>query len=151
EHDVSLKTGAAILENLSPEKYTPKDIYIDRAGTWHVQGRPVSPADALRSVDVVIIGLHGEYGEDGEVQKLLERFGVPYTGSAPFPSFVAMHKVMAKERAKEAGVLTPAYRFVEDEATADSVLRDVIRSFQQPVVVKPVRWGSSVGVSMVSG
>ena len=58
-------------------------------------------------VDVVLNGLHGEYGEDGEVQKLLERFGVPYTGADSFGSYLAMHKVMAKARAKEAGLLTP--------------------------------------------
>lgn len=151
EHEVSLKTGAAILRNLNPEHYTHRDIYIDKNGQWHVHGRPTTPPEALRSVDVVIVGLHGEYGEDGEVQKVLERYGVPYTGSDSFASYVAMHKVMAKEKAKEFGILTPAYRFVQNEEEVEEVLADVVRSFHQPVVVKPVRWGSSVGVSMVSG
>ena len=151
EHDVSLATGAAMLANLSPEKFTSRDIYIDRAGGWHSTGRPVSPEEALRSLDVALVGLHGEYGEDGEVQRLLERYGVPYAGTDSFASFVAMHKAMAKEKAREQGVLTPEYRLVEDVASAEETLRDVIRSFSQPVVVKPVRWGSSVGVSVVSG
>ncbi len=151
EHEVSLNTGAAILANLSPDRYTVRDIFIDRAGAWHIQGRPVSPPEALRSIDAVIIGLHGEFGEDGEVQRLLDRLGVPYTGSNSFASYLAMHKVMAKERAREVGVLTPEYRFVQDLETMEDTLRDVIRSFHQPVVVKPVRWGSSVGVQMVSG
>lgn len=151
EHEVSLNTGAAILRNLNPEHYTPRDIYIDKQGLWHVHGRPTTPPEALRSVDVVIVGLHGEYGEDGEVQKVLERYGVPYTGSDSFASYIAMHKVMAKERAKEHGILTPDYRFVQDESHVEEVLADVVRTFHQPVVVKPVRWGSSVGVSMVSG
>ncbi len=151
EHDVSIKTGHAILTHLPKDHYTARDIFIDREGQWHVHGRPTSSQEALRSVDVVIVGLHGEYGEDGEVQKVLERYGVPYTGSNSFASFVAMHKVMAKERAKEHGILTPNYRFVQDESYVEEVVTDVIRSFHQPVVVKPVRWGSSVGVSIVSG
>lgn len=151
EHEVSLKTGAAILRHLNPEKFTARDIYIDKNGTWHMHGRPTTPPEALRSLDVVIVGLHGEYGEDGEVQKILERYGVPFTGSNSFSSYLAMHKVLAKEHAREHGVRTPLYRFVQDESHAEDVLRDVIRSFHQPVVVKPVRWGSSVGVSLVSG
>ncbi len=151
EHDVSLSTGAAILKHLPKDRFTARDIYIDRAGQWHSSGRLVKPTEALRSLDVVIIGLHGEYGEDGEVQKLLERVGVPYTGSASFPSFVSMHKLMAKKKAEELGVLTPQYRYVEEGGDIDGVLADVIRTFHQPVIVKPVRWGSSVGISMTSG
>ncbi|HRH23984.1 MAG TPA: D-alanine--D-alanine ligase [Candidatus Paceibacterota bacterium] len=151
EHEVSLKTGAAILKNLDIGRYTVRDIYIDKQGNWHVHGRPTTPPEALRSVDVVIVGLHGEYGEDGEVQKILERHGIPYTGSNSFASYLAMHKVMAKERARELGVLTPEYRFIQNAEQAEEILADVIRSFHQPVVVKPIRWGSSVGISMVSG
>jgi len=151
EHEVSLKTGHAILKHLPKDKFTARDIFIDKKGQWHINGREVTPAEALRSLDAVIIGLHGEYGEDGEVQRLLEQFGVPYTGSASYPSHVAMHKMMAKRHAEELGVLTPLYRYVDNEEVMESVLTEVVRSFHQPVVVKPARWGSSVGVSLVSG
>jgi D-alanine-D-alanine ligase len=151
EHDVSLKTGHAILSNLREEHFTPRDIYIDREGRWHVHGRETTPSRALESVDVVIVGLHGEYGEDGEVQKILERHGVPYTGSDSFSSHLAMHKVLAKEKVAELGIKTPRYRYVEDMQTGEQMLAEVVRTFPQPVVVKPVRWGSSVGISIVSG
>ncbi len=151
EHDISLKSGAAILANLPEERYVARDIYIDRTGVWHNRGRPVSPERVLRQLDVVIIGLHGEYGEDGEVQKLLERFGVPYVGSNSFSSYLAMHKVMAKARAEEAGLLTPESRYIERVEESEEGARDVIRSFHQPVVVKPVGWGSSIGVSITGG
>jgi D-alanine-D-alanine ligase len=88
------------------------------------------------------------------VQKLLERYGVPYTGSDSFASFVAMHKVLAKEKAKQAGLLTPEYRFIEHSAPraeVEEMLREVVRTFPQPVVVKPTRWGSSVGVTLTTG
>lgn len=151
EHEVSLKTGHAILQGLSPERYSVRDIYIDKKGAWHVGGRPATPEAALRSLDVAVVGLHGEYGEDGEVQKVLERFGVPYTGSEPFPSYLAMHKLLAKQKAAEVGVLTPRYLFVEPGANVDAAAAEIIRSFPQPVVVKAVRWGSSVGVSLAGG
>lgn len=140
-----------MVANLSPDKFTVRDIYIDKTGQWHITGRPATPEEALRSLDVALIGLHGEYGEDGEVQKLLERFGVPYSGSDSFSSFVAMHKMLTKQRALEEGILTPQFRYVEDNSAMEDTLRDVIRSFHQPVIVKPVRWGSSVGIQKVGG
>jgi len=151
EHEVSLSSGAAVLAALAPERFTVRDIYIDKQGTWHERGRAMDPADILRTLDAVVIALHGEYGEDGEVQKVLERAGVPYTGSDSFSSFIAMHKVMAKECAKEAGVRTAEYRYIDSIEKMEPILHDVVRSFMQPVVVKPVRWGSSVGVSLVTG
>lgn len=151
EHEVSLLSGHAIIANLPRDRYTVRDIYIDKQGMWHERGKPSTPADILRSVDVVVNGLHGEYGEDGEVQKILERFNIPYTGSDSFSSYVAMHKAMAKERAKEIGVKTPKYLLIEQDADPEAVAYEVVRSFHQPIVVKPVRWGSSVGVKIVGG
>jgi len=148
---VSLKTGAAMVANLPEERYSVRDIYIDKGGQWHDRGRQTSPERILRQVDVVLNGLHGEYGEDGEVQKLLERFGVPYAGADSFGSYLAMHKVMAKMHAKEAGLATPEFHFIERAGDAGEGARLVIRSFHQPVVVKPVGWGSSVGISIVGG
>lgn len=151
EHEVSLKTGAAMLANLPSERYASRDIYIDKKGGWYDRGRPVSPERVLRQTDVALIGLHGEYGEDGEVQKLLERFGVPYAGADSFGSYLAMHKLMAKVRAKEAGLLTPEFRYIARAADSETTAHEIIRTFHQPVVVKPVGWGSSVGVSVVGG
>jgi D-alanine-D-alanine ligase len=151
EHEVSLKTGAAMLANLSEEQFAARDIYIDRKGVWHDRGRSIAPERVLRQVDVVLNGLHGEYGEDGEVQKVLERFGVPYTGTDSFGSYLAMHKLMSKTCAQEAGLLTPAFAYVEEAGESAEVALTIIRTFRQPVVVKPVGWGSSVGVSIVGG
>lgn len=151
EHEVSLKTGHAIITNLPEDRYTTRDIYIDKEGAWHERGRPTTPDRVLPSVDAVVIGLHGEYGEDGEVQKLLERYGVPYTGSDSFGSYVAMHKVLTKERAKDIGLLTPKYRFIEEGNDTHAAAMEIVRSFHQPVIVKPLRWGSSVGITIAGG
>lgn len=151
EHEVSLKTGAAIIANLPEERYIIRDIYIDKEGNWHDRGKPTPPERILRQLDAVLIGLHGEYGEDGQVQRLLEQFGIPYAGADSFASHLAMHKLMSKTRAREAGLLTPEYRYVERAEDSIPVAQEVIRSLHQPVVVKPVGWGSSVGVSIVGG
>lgn len=151
EHEVSLKTGAAILNNFASPRYTTRDIYIDKTGQWYDLGKASSPERVLPALDVAVIGLHGEFGEDGGVQRLLEQHGVPYTGADSFASFLAMHKVLSKEKARDAGLLVPEYRLIEEASTAPEVVAEVIRSFSQPVVVKPVAWGSSVGVSIVGG
>ncbi len=151
EHDVSLRSGHAILSHLPEDKYTARDIYIDRDGMWHERGVPTSPERVLPSLDAVLLGLHGEYGEDGTVQRLLERYGVPYAGADSFVSSLAMHKVLTKEKAKTVAVLTPRYHFIDAGGDAEAAARHIIRTFHQPVIVKPVSLGSSVGISIVGG
>jgi D-alanine-D-alanine ligase len=151
EHEISLQSGAAMLAHLPSERYTARDIYIDKQGQWHDRGRAISPERALRQLDVAIVGLHGEYGESGEVQRLFERYGVPYTGSNPLATHQAMHKIMSKLHATEAGLTTPGFLHVERRTDADALVREAVRRFHQPVVVKPVGWGSSVGITMQAG
>lgn len=151
EHEVSLKTGATILASLPEEHFIAHDIYIDKKGIWHDRGRPSTPERILRQVDVVLIALHGTYGEDGNVQRLLDRFGVRYAGTQSFGSHMAMHKVMSKMKAREEELLTPDFRYIEKVENIEEKVSDAVRSFHQPVVVKPVNWGSSIGVSIVAG
>jgi D-alanine-D-alanine ligase len=151
EHDVSLLSGAAILANLPTDKFIARDIYIDRAGVWHDKGRPTTPERVLSQIDLALIGLHGEYGEDGQLQRILERFGVPYAGADSFGSARAMHKLLAKHRADEVGIVSARYRHIEKGSDHDALVREAVRAFTQPVVVKPIGWGSSVGVSIVGG
>jgi len=151
EHEVSLTSGAAILANLPEERYLARDIYIDREGQWHDRGRPVEPERVVRQLDVALLPLHGEYGEMGEVQRLMERYGVPYVGANAYGSHLARHKVIAKSHARDAGLLTPDFYYIERVEDAAEKTSEVIRNLHQPVVVKPVGWGSSVGVSIVGG
>ena len=140
-----------MLANLPEERFVGRDIYIDREGKWHDRGRPTTPSRALRQIDVALVGLHGEYGEGGEIQRLLGCFGIPYAGTTSFGSYFAMHKLLSKTRAQEIGLLVPKFRYVERKTDCEAVVREVIRTFSQPVVVKPVGWGSSIGVSIVGG
>lgn len=147
EYDVSLKTGAAVLQNL-PARFEPLDIYIDRHGLWHFYGRPTTPEKILSSVDAVWNALHGEYGEDGTVQHLLETFRVPFTGSRRFASAVAMNKALAKEAVVKSGVQTPHYEVIKREETpsVSALAHALHRTFPQPSIIKPAGKGSSLGV-----
>lgn len=151
EHEVSLRTGHAITTALPPERFTVRDIYIDRNGAWFERGREIPPERVLQSIDLALIGLHGAYGEDGEVQKLLERHGVRYAGSDSFSSYLAHHKLMAKEKAREVGLQVPNFRFLQSTDDIENAVTEITRTLHQPVFVKPVRWGSSIGVSLVGG
>ncbi|OYV27569.1 MAG: hypothetical protein B7W98_01520, partial [Parcubacteria group bacterium 20-58-5] len=151
EHEVSLKSGAAIIANLPEERYAVRDIYIDKEGVWHDRGRATTPDRVLRQIDVALLPLHGEYGEEGDVQRLLERFGVPYVGPDAYGAHLAMHKVIAKAHAREAGFLTPDFHFIERAEDSGRQASDIVRTLHQPVVVKPIGWGSSVGVSIAGG
>ena len=145
EHDVSLKTGAQVLAHVR-ESYKPLDVYIDRNGVWHVRGIPMAPERALGAADVVFNALHGAYGEDGNVQRVLDRIGIPYTGSGAYASAVAMNKILTKELLAGAGVKTPRSVTLSVSPTLDEEIVALFRSFPQPCVVKPADAGSSLGV-----
>ncbi len=97
-----------------------------------------------RDVEVIFVALHGGAGEDGRVQAILDAAGVPYTGSGPLGSALAMDKLAAKTLFIEAGVPTPPW------LTGPVEPAEVERELGgYPVVVKPAREGSTVGVSVV--
>jgi D-alanine-D-alanine ligase len=136
---------------LPRERYTVRDIFIDRDGVWHERGLRTTPANVLPGCDVAVIALHGAYGEDGTVQRILEQFGILYTGSDSFASFQALHKVIAREKARAAGLNVPRYQFIERPEDAERIAHEAVRTYPQPVVVRPVRWGSSAGMTTPAG
>ena len=156
EYDVSLKTGKHILDILKhPDManvYQGIDVFIDKKGIWHVDGMPLEPYEALKRIDIVFNALHGEYGEDGKVQKLLEAFAVPFTGSRALASSMMANKKMAKDHFKANGIKTPYHKELLLDRTQDlePLAHDLFRTFPMPVVVKPRGLGSSLGVSHAS-
>src|ERR1017187_7890935 len=96
-----------------------------------------------RDADVVFIGLHGGHGEDGTLQALLDLTGVPYTGSGHLASALAMDKDLSKRLFREAGVRTPEWLMAP--ATDD----DIVSTLGLPVIVKPSKQGSTVGLTLV--
>jgi D-alanine-D-alanine ligase len=135
ERDVSLRTGAAVSKALRSLGYDVVDIDV---------GKDVAARLVAEKVDVAWIALHGRYGEDGCVQGLLESLFIPYTGSGVLASAMGMDKVYAKQVLTVHGIPTPPYK-VFSEAAAARAAADSL-PFPFPVVVKPSREGSSVGV-----
>ena len=145
EHEVSLKTGETVLRNL-PEKYSVKDIFISKEGEWHLDGKPAHHERIFRKIDVIFNALHGEYGEDGKVQQLLEAFGVPYTGSGVMASALGMNKILAKQVFKSAGLKVPSGFEVVLENELTETANKIFRKMPPPWVIKYPSGGSSVGV-----
>ena len=95
--------------------------------------------------DCVFLGLHGADGEDGKIQATLDLLGVPYTGSGPLPSAMAMDKAVAKRIMESAGVLTPKWQ--ELSYTKADIPR-LAKELPVPCAVKVVNGGSSIGVAL---
>ena len=111
---------------------------------------------SLPKTDVVFLALHGGQGEDGTLQALLDLTGVPYTGSGHMASALAMDKDLSKHLFRAAGVPTADWLMMGDEGlgTRDSAARskfaaEVEQRLRLPVVVKPSKQGSTVGLSVV--
>jgi D-alanine-D-alanine ligase len=130
EREVSLRSGAAVANALRGH-----DVYsIDpRDDLW------VLPSDT----DVVFLALHGTYGEDGTVQRRLDELGAIYTGCDAEASRIAFDKVLTKKRCIESRVPTANFLVVNSEEAP------LPKNLQLPLVVKPVRQGSSVGLQFV--
>ncbi len=148
EYEVSLKTGAGVLQNL-PEHYQGIDVLIDKKGVWHIAGLPFDPINLHKKADVAFIAMHGEYGEDGTVQKLLENLGVPFTGSGSLASAIGMNKVLSRHVFKQHGIKMPVHRVIGRDDYNMNTAHELFTTFIQPSVVKPYNRGSSVGVSIV--
>jgi len=132
EREVSLRSGAAVAQALR------------RLGHRVNELDPQAPDWVLpKGTELVFLVLHGTYGEDGTVQERLEGLGVPYTGSGPEASRLAFDKPLSKERFLAAGV--PTARF----AVIDSPNARWPLGWNPPLVLKPARQGSSVGLQFV--
>ena len=129
ERDISLKSGRAVVEALRAAGYDVVDIDLkDRE------------LDLPTGVEVVFVALHGEFGEDGQVQALLKERQIPYTGSGPAASRRSFDKLLSKRVFVEKGIPTPPFEILK---------RGQNRTLPLPVVVKPVRQGSSIGVHIL--
>ncbi len=134
EREISLRSGAAVADALAGEGYTVEKIDV---------GRDIAQRLAAERPDVCFNALHGEFGEDGCLQGILEALQIPYTHSGVLASAIAMHKERAKDVLRPAGVPVAEARLVtRQEAASRHVL-------PPPYVVKPVAEGSSVGVTVI--
>jgi D-alanine-D-alanine ligase len=154
EYEVSMITGRAVLDALNALDYSVKDVVVSRKGEWLECGRVRTPSQALLGVDVVFIALHGAYGEDGTVQRILEHLRLPFTGSNSFPSAFAFNKELTKTALKAHDILMAPHRRVNrkdvpDEEAANILSEEIADSFGPEYIVKPVASGSSIDTHYV--
>ncbi|MDH5631955.1 MAG: D-alanine--D-alanine ligase [Gammaproteobacteria bacterium] len=137
ERDVSLKSGAAVLQAL-------KEAGVDAHGID--AGRDVLEILKQRDFDRAFIILHGRWGEDGVIQGALEVTGLPYTGSGVLASALAMDKLSSKRLWRGVGVSTAEFEEISDE----SGLAEAAGKLGFPMFIKPAHEGSSVGMAKVT-
>ncbi len=147
EYDISLETGKTALLSLPEDKYQPVDVLISRDGAWYVNGWPIRPVDLPEYADVAFIGLHGEFGEDGGIQKILDDIKFPYTGSGHIGSAVGINKDEAKKILKEAGMRVPYGIVIENDMDPVEAARLVFKKVSPTWIIKPNEGGSSIGLS----
>lgn len=153
------KTGDWILFTGKDYSMLPSGEWQDHPGNRRATISPVRGQGLLsfegdcvvrERIDVVFPVLHGENGEDGAMQGLLQLAGIPYVGPHVSASAVAMDKTLTKLVADQAGIRQAAWQLVrcaELDAHMDRVMNDLERTFRYPMFVKPAGTGSSVGVS----
>jgi len=139
EREVSLNSGAQVCEALVKENY--KVICYDPKTDLE---RLVADAP---QIDVALIILHGSFGEDGTVQGLLDLLDIPYQGSGVLGSSIAMNKLVSKQLYEKSGLPIPSYIAIKrgDEIEPEAC----IERLGLPLVVKPVKGGSSIGMAIV--
>ncbi len=117
-------------------------------------GRRIRRHELPELIDVAFLALHGEYGEDGQLQKELEYAGIPYTGSGIRASEIGMDKALQKELMAEKGFAAPAIRVITkgdfDDQRVTEHFAVCEREIGWPMVVRPARQGSSIGVSILA-
>ena len=161
EYGVSLQSAQAVLEHLNPQRWQALPVHITRTGQWTYEGLPCAlRLDRGRAALLLADGrelpfdgafpvLHGKNGEDGTLQGLLEMAGVPVIGCGTLSSALCMDKDRAHKLAALAGVRVPRGKvFTGDGAPAE--LEPCARELGFPLFVKPVRSGSSFGISRVT-
>lgn len=148
EHEVSRNSAASIADGLRDGGHDVVTIDCTRDGRWLHDGAELAlaPGGGLLGCDVVFIGLHGAFGEDGTVQGLLELLDVPYTGSGVLASALCLDKLHFKDLMAAHGIPQVGYAgaFVGQELPDTS-------SLSWPLWVKPARMGSSVGIAPATG
>jgi D-alanine-D-alanine ligase len=159
EHDVSLRSGAAVASGLREAGHEVAEIVIERDGSWTSEDGALAlvPAGGLLGCDAAFPVLHGPGGEDGSVQGMVEVLGIPYVGSDVEASAVCLDKLAFKRVLASAGI--PQVGFADASAAPgsgegpgpdlDPGWREAAEGLSLPLWVKPSRLGSSVGITKV--
>ncbi len=153
EHEVSLLSAKAVIDNLDKSKFQIIPIKITKDNIWQDEhGKAVNPMSLPTLCDIAFPVLHGPYGEDGTIQGMLELMHLPYVGCGVAASAVCMDKVLQKNICRDYQIpVAPFFWLTVGDWTThqDETLDHILGRFDNtyPLFVKPVNQGSSVGVT----
>ncbi len=173
EREVALNSGRNVFDNLNRECYEPIPVFMDGEGRlwiipWQLvsqnttvdiadhlerDARRIAYEDLKREIDFAFVALHGKYGDDGCIQGLLELQKIPYTGPGVLASALGMDKHLQQKVLEAAGIDVPRSMLIRaaDWKEDPSAIRQVVRArFPFPCFSKPIREGSSIGVTKVT-
>ena len=137
EREISLDSGKSIIENINKDKYEVVSIVIDKKEDIVTK---------VKGIDFALLALHGQFGEDGTVQSVLQTLGIPYSGCGPLSSGMCMDKDVTKSILQAAGIRTAPWINLHQN---DEIDYEAIKKLGYPVVVKPTHGGSSVATFIV--
>lgn len=153
EYTVSMRTGAAVIDSLRRKGAAIRDIVVSKEGEWLEEGKIRKIDSVFTGIDIVFIAMHGAYSEDGELQKILQRHHINFTGSSSLSSALAFNKFLTKETLLEHGVTMPKHKIVIknhlSESALDTLIDEITTSFGPEYIIKPIANGSSIGLSLV--
>jgi D-alanine-D-alanine ligase len=172
EKEVSLNSGRNVYDNMDRETYEPVPVFMDGRGRlwilpWQLisqntttdveerlekEAMPVPYEKLKEKIDLAFIALHGKYGDDGCIQGLLELLQIPYTGSGVLPSALGMDKHLQQKMLEAEGIGVPRSRAVGEQEwkeKRETLGKELVETFGYPMVTKPVREGSSFGVTII--
>lgn len=137
EREISLKSGNSVVENIDKNKYEVIPIVIDKKEDI---------INKVKGIDFALLALHGQFGEDGTVQAVLQTLGIPYSGCGPLSSAACMDKDMTKSLLQAEGIRTAPWINLR---SGDEINYEDIKELGYPVVVKPTHGGSSVATFII--
>ena len=137
ERSISLDTGIQVAKELRINKYKVK--ITEPGETLEKNIRNFNP-------DIIFNALHGQYGEDGYIQTIIEKFGIPYTHSGVIASSIAMDKIISKKLFIKNKIKTPKFFKYAFDINSSKLIKKIKKKLKFPVVIKPINEGSSVNV-----
>ena len=137
EREISLNSGRSIVENINKDKYEVVSIIIDKKEDI---------INKVKDIDFALLALHGQFGEDGTVQSVIQTLGIPYSGCGPLSSGMCMDKDVTKSILKASNIRTAPWINLTKN---DEIDYEKINELGYPVVVKPTHGGSSVATFVV--
>lgn len=148
ERELSVVSGKGVIDILSVD-HEVTDIFVDRDLNWYSNGVLFSQKDLVNKFDLVINLIKGAYGEDGRLSSILNQNGVRYSGPKIYSGIFSFDKSKTKNILNTHKIKTPIHKIVVGKHNLELASREIFETMCFPLVVKPLKTGSSMGIFIV--